>query len=166
MIAVVLLIAFTVAIGGIISLWLTSLTSTTTSSVSSSAEKRVKCSASTLVVKEVRYNGTTPGANVSQYVNVTIAYETGSENLYNLSVEVTGGGVTTRATPLYTTTDNALKSGTSKAFSLNITRDSTISPNNVSMPPEYVRARAYCQSDTPIVGECKSGQSCMKQVAS
>jgi len=43
MIAVVLLIAFTVAVGGIMSLWLTGFTTTTTSSVETASINQTKC---------------------------------------------------------------------------------------------------------------------------
>ncbi len=159
MIAVVLLIAFTVAIGGIISLWLTSLTSTTTSSVSSSAEKQIKCASSTMTIKEVRYS------TASTIVNVTVAHETGTEKLYNLSIDVTGGGATSSnmttaatgsRTTYFNTTADPFEQGESASVSINTVI------GGATVPPEYIRARAYCQSDVPVVAECKSGQTCMK----
>jgi len=50
MVATVLLIAFTVAIGGIINLWLTGFTTTTTSSVETAATNVTKCAGTYLDV--------------------------------------------------------------------------------------------------------------------
>jgi flagellin-like protein len=161
MIAVVLLIAFTVAIGGIISIWLTSLASTQTSTVSSQAEKQIKCASSTITIKEAKYT------NMSSLVNITVTHETGTEKLYNLSIEVSGGGFTSRnmttgayAGGIYAfnTTGDPFERGASIQLSINT------SIGSATIPPEYVRARVYCQTDIAIVAECKSGQSCMKSV--
>jgi len=48
MIAVVLLVAFTVAVGGILSLWLTSYSTTTQESVGNATTDQIKCSGSRL----------------------------------------------------------------------------------------------------------------------
>ena len=53
MIAVVLLVAFTVGIGGILSLWLTGLTTSQTQTVSNSSNAAIQCTPS-LVITKVR----------------------------------------------------------------------------------------------------------------
>ena len=53
MIAVVLLIAFTVAVGGILSLWLTGYTTTTTSSVETATTNQTKCAGTYIEVVSV-----------------------------------------------------------------------------------------------------------------
>ena len=53
MIAVILLIAFTVAIGGILSVWLTSVTQTQTSTAGSYAEKVAKCAGVSLNIENI-----------------------------------------------------------------------------------------------------------------
>jgi FlaG/FlaF family flagellin (archaellin) len=157
MIATILLIAFTVAIGGIISVWMSGLATTQTTTVSSTTEKQIKCAASTLAVKEVKYLA---GTNL---VNVTVTYQSGTENLYNLTIEVSGGGATSRnqtasASSWFTTTADPFEPGESFAVTINAGLDSP----GASIPPEYVRAKATCQSAVGIIGECKSGDVCMK----
>jgi hypothetical protein len=56
MIATVLLVAFTVAVGGILSLWLTSLTTTTTGNVENITTDQTKCSTTWINVLSVTSN--------------------------------------------------------------------------------------------------------------
>lgn len=145
LVATVLLVAFTVAIGGILSVWLSSFTKTQTATVESSSEKQIKCAASTLTIKEATYKGT--------IINVTTYYDSGTEVLNNFTVYVTGGGYTN-------------SSGTSYVYinmlpgEANVTSISVV--GGASIPPDYVRAVAFCQNKTAVVGECKAGQPCMK----
>ena len=150
LIAAVLLIGFTVAVGGIIGIWLTSLTKTQTSTVEDFGEKQAKCAGSTLTIKEAKYNMS------STFVNVTLTYETGTERLFNLTVEVSSGGATTQSIPAYNISSDPFEPGESYAVAVSVA--------GMQLPPDYVRARAYCQDVIGIIGECKSGQSCMKQV--
>ena len=141
MIAVVLLIGFTVAIGGILSVWLSTLTTTQTTTVSSGTEKQVRCSASALKVSEVRFpTGTQRGS-----VNVSVVYDSGTESLSNITVEISARGLT----------DIANSTGT---VSPGEARSVTITAN---YPPEVVSARGFCRDNVPIVGSCKAGQPCM-----
>ena len=57
MIATVLLIAFTVAVGGILSLWLTGLMTTTTSSVENTTTDQIKCASTWINVISVTPTG-------------------------------------------------------------------------------------------------------------
>jgi flagellin-like protein len=147
MIATVLLIAFTVGVGGIVSVWFSSLTSSQTGTVSSTAEKSAKCDGSSLLVEEVRYKS---GHNL---VNVTFRYNTGSEPLRNITITVTGGGLTNSSSTLYTTSDFVL--GQTDSVQINVSSGATI-------PPEIVTVRGVCQTDRPVSGDCSSGQTCMK----
>ncbi len=141
MIAVVLLIGFTVAVGGILSVWLSTLTTSQTTTVSSGTEKQVKCTASSLKVSEVRF----PTGTGRSYVNVSVVYETGTESLSNITVEITARGVT----DLVNSTETVVPG---EARAVNVT---------ANYPPEVVSARGFCQSSVAIVGTCKSGQPCM-----
>jgi len=146
MIAIVFIIGFTVAVAAIVSIWLTTLTKTHTSIVEEQTEKQIRCMGSSLIIKEVKYNSSLTGICS---VNVTVAYETGTETLANMTAEISAKGTTVRST------STALVSpGESRAF----TNSSAI------CPPEYVRAVAICQDIVPVVGECRSGQTCMKPV--
>ena len=59
MIATVLLIAFTIAIGGIVSIWLTGLTNTQTQQVTNQSSAQVKCTPS-LSISTAKVPGTAP----------------------------------------------------------------------------------------------------------
>jgi hypothetical protein len=158
MIAIVLLIAFTVAVGGILSVWLTTLTSTQTTTTGSAAEKQILCARSVLQISEVTSN-----LSSSDYSNVTVIYEYGTENLYNFSI---------------TFVDNARNSATTNNTltpQYNNSAGQYLSPGMMivwQVTPAHglslggsslysVRVRALCQEDYPISSECKSGQSCM-----
>jgi len=79
MLAVILLIAFTVAVGGILSLWFASLTKTQTTSTSTAAA----CSANTIDVSVPVYTST----------SVTVRYVNRGPNVVNItSITVTCGG--------------------------------------------------------------------------
>lgn len=145
LIAVVLLIAFTIAVGGILSVFVTTFTSTQTKTVSSTTEAQVKCSTASLDVKEVRY----PASGATGRVNVTVIYSTGSETLANITVQVVARGGIVQAT-----STSSVAPGESRAIQV-------VSAN---IPPEVVRAFGICQSTVPVVGECKAGESCMKSV--
>jgi flagellin-like protein len=141
LIAAVLLIAFTVAVGGIISLWLSSFTQTQSGMIEKSAEKTTKCAATSLQIREVRYG--------SGRVNVTVIHATGSEGLRNLSVSVLGAGISNSSDVRYTSAD--FTPGQVEAFSVIF-----------AASPEWVTASAFCQSSYPIITECKPGQVCWK----
>ena len=141
MIAVVLLIAFTVSVGGILSVWLSTLSTTQTAIVSSGTEKQVRCTASALKVDEVRY----PAGTGRGSVNVSVTYDSGTETLSNITVEITARGVT----DLVNST-GLVAPGEARA--VNVT---------ANYPAEVVSARGFCRDTVPIIGTCKSGQPCM-----
>jgi len=168
MIAVVLLIAFTVAVGGILSTWLSTLATTQTSIVSAGTEKQVRCSSVNLLVREVRVNltnpctaGTPTGACLTfgKYANITIKYESGTATLTpNVTAELVVRGERNAST---ITTD--LDPGESFVISLNVSRSNSTAfvTAGVTATPEIVRVRTWCQTSFPIVAECKAGEPCM-----
>jgi flagellin-like protein len=147
MIAIVLLIAFTVAVGGILSLWLTTLTSTQTTTTGSAAEKQVLCARSVLEITEVYY--TTP-----QSANVTVSYTYGTESLTSFNLFF----VDSARNSENKTASGTLTPGDSETFA--ITGLSTLSATGTY---QSVRVIAMCQDTYPVSSECKSGQSCMNQ---
>jgi flagellin-like protein len=161
MISVVLLLAFTVAIGGIISVWMSGLATTQTTTVSSTTEKQVKCSASILKIQKVRYKSSESTA----LMNITVVYDSGTENLYNLTIEASGAGLTNRTTDtpnqnftgclLYNSTGDPFTPGMSKSIRLKVDGSTK----------DYVRARMFCQSTVPIISECKAGDACWTVVS-
>ncbi len=142
MIAVVLLIGFTVAVGGILSVWLSTLTTSQTTTVSSGTDKQVRCAASSLSIVEVRF----PSGTANGFVNVTVRYDSGIETLANVTAEVSARG--------------SVQANTSTA-SLNPGESRVIQVSPANYPPEVVSARGFCKSSVSIVAECKAGQPCM-----
>lgn len=142
LIATVLLIGFTVAVAGIISVWLSGTTRTQTEIIGDQATIQSQCVGSSLVVKEVRRSGA--------QVNVTYVLETGSEGLSNVTVEGIAAGNSTKNGPFYTNV--TMKPGESNSTSFNI------SP---IAPLEIVRTFGLCQNKYPVSTECKAGKPCM-----
>jgi flagellin-like protein len=91
MIAVILLIAFTVAIGGILSVWLTGLQQQQTTVTGEYAEKVAKCAGVSLNIKNI-----TPILN--NQITFQVSHESGTYELTNVQVVVvyTDGGSTTQ----------------------------------------------------------------------
>jgi flagellin-like protein len=147
MIAIVLLIAFTVAVGGILSLWLTTLTSTQTTTTGSAAEKQILCARSVLEITEVYYE--TP-----QNANVTVSYTYGTESLTSFNFFFVDAARNSQNK----TASGTLTPGDSETFAIT-------SLTNLASSGSYqlVRVIAMCQDAYPISSECKSGQSCMSQ---
>ena len=74
MIAVVLLIAFTVAVGGIMSLWLTGYATTMTGSVETATTNQTKCAGTYIDVISVTSNAVVITNRGSQYINNSVCY--------------------------------------------------------------------------------------------
>jgi flagellin-like protein len=141
MIATVLLIAFTIAVGGIISIWLTGYTRTTTEAVGGGTEKQIKCAASILKIKDV--------SNTSQNVTILVYYESGSESLSNITCEALGGGHSN------STNVNGTKSPGDSFYC------PVIDFNTTNLGPlEVVRAKGMCLGEIPISVDCKPTQAC------
>ena len=164
LIAIVLLIGFTVAVGGILSVWLTSLTTTTTNIVGTAGEKQIKCSGSVLDIIEVVSNLTSSRDSI----NTTIRYIYGEENLYyfNLTfIDDIKNSVT--VTPVIIKNfnkTNPLSPGMVAVFALDIgsTSDVITTASLSGSSIERVSVLGRCQDTVPITDDCKVGQSCMK----
>jgi len=146
LIAAILLIAFTVAMGGIISVWLIGFTSTQTTTVETGTEKQIQCAYSSLKIEEARYQTGTP-SNVTVYV----VYISGREDLGNITLQAIGGGFTNSSQTYFI--NDTLEPG--EAFV------GFIDTTSGASTPTHVRARALCMIDVPVIAECKSGQICM-----
>jgi len=147
LIATVLLIAFTIAIAGIVSVFFTSFTKQTTGSVNSQGQNLVTCAGSAPTVDQVKYSLAGTGLTNVTYSNP------GSYNLTNITI--------------YTTLSNAVtyinSSGTlSGNFYLNpLSSNSTTLLAVSGATPTEVRVVGYCQSTQAESGSCIVGQSCM-----
>jgi flagellin-like protein len=166
MIATVLLIAFTVAVGGIISMWLTTMASTQTTATGTAAEKQVLCARSVLSIDEVTSHlNTTAGGDT---FNVTVTYMSGSEDLYYFNISLIDNLRNSfTATPVNVTNfnkTNPFKPGSTQVFNLNIAdRNSVEKVGDLLGSSLYsLKVIAKCQDNYPITGECKAGQGCME----
>ncbi len=148
MIAIVLLIAFTVAVGGILSLWLTTLTSTQTTTTGSAAEKQILCARSVLTIDEVRYN------DAGDAANITYRYTYGTEALSDLNFFFIDESRNTYNRSFATLM--TMGPGDSNTTSIVLT--------GMSGSLQEVRLVAKCQSTYPVSSTCKSGQGCMNKV--
>lgn len=156
LIAIILLIAFTVGVGGIISLWLTGFTATQTSTVETSGERLVKCANSVLDIEAV-YNTTfTPpkgSTDANGDFNVTVVYYSGTEDLYNFTISLTDniGGVFTQSnTTKYVKNSSgtwAMNPGEKYTFILNFDENITESPITKA------RVSALCQDTFTVSRE-------------
>jgi flagellin-like protein len=136
MIAVVLLIAFTVALGGVLSVWLTGLTTTQTQQVTNQSSSQVKCSPS-LQIDRVD--------NTSGSVNVTFS------NPSQLTISGIVASVILPNASIYSTSAGSLTSG-----SANWTNTGTY-----VVVPTMVRVSGTC-SGLPVTATCKSSEICWR----
>jgi flagellin-like protein len=148
MIAVILLIAFTVAIGGIISIFFTTFTRTQTTTVSGQTEDQVRCLNSILAVTGSLVSG--GGA-----VTVKVSYDQGTINLDNPTAYVQCGG-----TIASRTVSTVLSPGASN--STQITNAACSTKDDISL----IRVTANCTGPStgnvyPVVAECKKGTGCI-----
>jgi len=164
MIAVVLLIAFTVAVGGILSLWLTTLTTTQTGATGTAAEKQILCARSVLEISEAKAE-----LGAADSANITVFYKYGSENLYNFtitfidnqrnSVTINNSAMGMVGNTQYNNTAGQyFEPGMTSVWNVNSTMGLSLSGSSLQL----VRIRALCQTDYPVMAECKAGDSCMK----
>jgi len=149
-VAAILLIALTVAVGGLLAVWFSTLTSSQTQTVSASSEQLAKCASSSLTINEVRYSST----GASSLVNVTTSAG-GSQYMKNITISISGGGATSNSIKYYNATGNDLPPGGVFAASVNTSGGALV-------PPEIVSVSGICQGQYAISTSCKAGESCMK----
>jgi flagellin-like protein len=148
MIATVLLIAFTIAVGGILSIWLTGYTRTTTEAVGGGTEAQIKCAASILSIKKVT-NAT------DENVTILAEYSSGSESLTSVGCITIGDGkVSNKSTSVSPST--TVNPGTTFYCSINSTAMG--GPTNDKL--ERVRVTATCLGEIPITVDCTPGKTC------
>ena len=136
LIAAVLLIAFTVAVGGIIATWLTSFSKTTTAGVESSTKGASKCSGVYIEVKG--YDNTTAGGT-----DKIVLTNPSGETLTNLKVYTDG---TDRTSLLGSTT-------------LSASDVVSISGADLLNGVTTITATGLCQNNVVVSGKCESGDS-------
>ncbi len=150
-IATVLLIAITVGVGAIIGVWFPTLINSQTQTVGTNAKNTATCTSTTMKIDSVYYH---IGSNL---VNVTVEVATGSApsgSLQNFTIIVNGGGITNSSGIGYT----------SSYFNPGDVNSTSITVSSGVVPPQFVRAQAYCQGSFPIIVTCNSGDPCMHSV--
>lgn len=93
MVATVLLIAFTVAVGGIVSVWLTGFTNDTTGSVESASSNQTKCAGifiDIISVSETSFMIMNPGA---QAINDISCYSGNGTLITSDTIGLSAGGI-------------------------------------------------------------------------
>jgi flagellin-like protein len=146
LIAAVLLIAFTVAIGGIVSVFFTSFTKQTTGSVGSQGQQLITCSGAVPSVDKVSY-----GSGGTGVMNVTFSNPS-IYNITNVSVYTTFGNGATFA-------NGTASSGTwwLNPLGTNSTMVITIAGYGA---PIQVMVSGMCGTSS-VSGVCLTGQTCM-----
>ena len=92
MIAIVLLIAFTVAVGGILSLWLTGYTTTTTGSVASITENQTKCAGTYIDVISVTSSAIIITNRGSETITGINCFASNGTNITTIATVTLGSG--------------------------------------------------------------------------
>jgi len=133
-IATVLLVAFTVAVAGILSVWSTTLTTTQTQTVSNQTGGQALCSPA-LILDEV-----------NSLTGVTY-HNAGNQIITNVKVFVRNiaGGIN------LTTVSGSLSPGAM-----------TITNFTLAGPLDYARVTGTCASNVQVSAECKSSDPCWK----
>lgn len=141
LVATVLLLAFTIAVAGIVSIFFTSFAKTNSAAVNSQGQGLITCIDSTPTVSLVKYSLSGVGI-----MNVTYS-NSGNDNLLSITI--------------YTRMSNGNtyvnSSGSLPPLSANSTQLFNI--NGLGTPLE-VRVVGLCSS-SPVSGSCLTGQSCM-----
>jgi flagellin-like protein len=144
MIATILLIAFTVAVGGIISVWLTGFTRTTTGGTEVKAEALTRCSTCGFEVISVKKD--------SQNFTYVTHYGSGI-TLYPISVVFDTGDT---VTSFGANSDSNVTAGQIAKIDL-----TTNFPSNAA----WLKVTALCEyggvnASAPVVAECRKGDRC------
>jgi len=164
LIAVVLLIAFTVAVGGILSVWLTTLSTQQTESTEEAYDKTIKCSHVPRAT-EVIFRGGASG----DLCNITLEYLHATEPLYNFTITFIDSDRKSynipaiNITPQYNNTaGQRFTPGMISVWNLNITKYSG-NLNTLTAPSlQAIYVTAFCQVDYPVTAKCTAGDPCMK----
>ncbi len=149
LIATILLIAFTVAVGGIVSIWISGYSKTQTTQVTQTSNDQVTCNS---VISISTYNPTFNNAAIG----FRISYDYGTLNLTNPTVSLTCGTNTTNTSVGTTIVPGQLIAG-------NISNTACTSLTSIS----FVRVVANCTGPSTGInytrtGDCSSGQTCIQ----
>ena len=131
MIAVVLLIAFTIGVGGLVSIFVTGLTTTSTGITGNQSEALTRCAGAWINVYAV-------DSDQVSYQNPT------SQTITGITISFSNGTVQTNGDPSLT----AGESNTTNITTTGLTGNT------------FVVVRGLCQSAVTVEGSCRTGQDC------
>ena len=153
LVATVIVLAFTIAVAGIVGTFLTSFTTTQTGSVGGTGAGLTSCANSALQIKtaKVYCAGT-------KHLNVTVSYVTGKFSIANLTITVSSGGVTYRNNSRAELTAGDL-------YQFSFTDMATLS-SSLSCPFAAIRVFGTCLNSTTIQVDCNKGDACYTEVFS
>jgi len=140
LIATVLLIAFAVAVAGIISIWSTSLTSTQTKQIGNQSKGQTVC-ARAIVIDDVKV----PSLGGGQYLNVTY-HNVGDQSISGVYIDIR----------------NRSAINSTKATSLGPGDITFVSIGGQSNQTDLVRVRGLCASSIVVSDECAPSDLCWK----
>lgn len=131
MVATILLIAFTVGIGGIISVWMSGFTTSTTGTVEKAATNQTKCAGAWIKLDSVK-SGTIMYSNPS------------TQNVSSIKLYYTDGTNVVTVTP----TTTALAPGDAASYSATLGTNTSVS------------VKGLCLASVPIEGQCDNSEPC------
>lgn len=137
MVAVVLLIAITVIVGGIISVWLTGYTTTTTETISKESEARIACMHAGISIRNLKFND----PYLTGYIE-----NTGSVKLGNINLQIIYQNASVEKIPLCLIGGTA---GNCSASNITLSQGDLIT-FNVSIGSNYdkIRVTSNCTEGT------------------
>jgi hypothetical protein len=145
MVAVVILIALTIIIGGILSVWFTSFIKPQLGGTEETMEKQQRCGASYLKILKVENDTGVAGAE-TDFFRITLDYKSGSEDLYNFVFSIAGAtGVGKNESKIFTEA-NPMAPGTMYTFEVKLDK-------NVTYPLSLVKVTATCLKDILVTAE-------------
>ena len=148
MIATVLVVAFTVAVGAILATWFTGITRTTTAGTETQSQAIIKCVNSGFDIPSAKINSS--GGQSTIYISKSSS----DVKIYPKSIVFSDGSVNTgfSATPSYMNSTTTL---------------STITISSTPTGITWVRVNALCEYGSynqSIDTTCRSGENCWKTI--
>jgi len=147
MIAVILLIAFTIGVGGLVSIFATGLTKTTTGLTSNQSESLSRCGGAWI--------------NVYRVTNTTVFYQNPNrEAVTGLTVIMSDGTINLNpADPRLATGESNYTLVGNSSSAANSAGISGVSPAGATGNTSVI-VRGLCESIITVEGTCKRGQGC------
>lgn len=140
-VATVLLVAFAVAVAGIVSVWSTTLTTTQTKIIANQSKGQTVCTLA-ITIDEVLV----PSFGSDKFLNVTY-HNVGDQTITSVYVDIR----------------NSSAINTTKVSNLNAGDTAFISIGGQSNTTDFVRVRGLCASSIVVSDECSPSEYCWKK---